>query len=284
MYKRLTKFAVGFTCAAALLLCVGAPAMAQDTPDGLPAPADATAATATLGEVSAVLVTDEADADAGATAKQGVQETLKSVPSGEGSDPPDSKILMFLPQLNNGAAVSTAETDEVTAYWRNIKIETFEGAFPNGLWRAYDANGTTGGHHYWDDDDYKPYSGRWSAWPARAGLNGRDPQYYYYPNNARSWMVYGPFSLRYAQSARLFFRYWNQSERNYDYLAWMYSCNGTNFYGTQTSGDSAGWQYRYLSIPCLRDSSVWIAFRFTSDGSRVDDGAFVDNVYIQEYR
>jgi hypothetical protein len=99
-----------------------------------------------------------------------------------------------------------------------------------------------------------------------------------------SWMVYGPFSLRYALSSRLFFRYWNQSERNFDYFNWYYSCNGANFYGFRVSGDSGGWQYRYMTIPCTGDSTVWIAFRFTSDGSVTDDGPFVDNVYVQEYR
>jgi hypothetical protein len=174
--------------------------------------------------------------------------------------------------------------------WNTIMSENFESVFPSGLWSVFDCNGSAYGEYYWDDDDYKPYSGSWSAWAANGGANGLDPQYYYYPNNACSWMVYGPFDLSDAVDAELLFYYWNRSESCCDYFGWYASANGTNFYGTRVSGDSGGWRYvnfDLTSVPGLGnlvgDSSVWIAFVFTSDSSVVYDGPFVDNVFLQKY-
>jgi hypothetical protein len=273
-----------FGCAAALLLLFTTPALAQeDAGEVVTAQEESTAATEVISE--GALIFGAEDVDQVSEAKTTVQGTDKLQVSEDAPAAEDNKPLLFLPQVVGSAnAVQEANTDSPMAYWRNIKVETFEGLFPNTLWRVYDSNGTTNGEYYWDDDNYKPYSGSWSAWPANGGRNARDPQYYYYPNNARSWMKFGPFSLRYAQQARLFFRYWNQSEANYDKFWWTYSCNGTNFYGGNTSGNSGGWRYRYFNIPCRGDSTVWIGFYFQSDGSVVDDGPFVDNVYIQEYR
>lgn len=294
MQRKARIAAIGVGWAAALLLLVSAPALAQEDQGEVTTAQEGAATTVTEVTSNAAAVLDVTqneivaaagveDVAADAATKTELQGQDKLEATAEGGSAPDNKALLFLPQIGGGS-LGDAEASSTTAYWRNIAIETFEGLFPSGYWRAYDGNGTSYGQYYWDDDDYKPYSGRWSAWAANGGINGRDPQYYYYPNRADSWMVYGPFSLRYAQSARLFFRYWNQSERNFDYFNWYYSCNGVNFYGVRVSGDSGGWQYRYLTVPCTGDSTVWIAFRFTSDGSIIDDGPFVDNVYIQEYR
>lgn len=204
--------------------------------------------------------------------------------------PPDPGLELHPAQPDEIKSESEAAPLAIVAGWNTVMTEGFEGAFPNGSWRVFDNNGATNGEYYWDDDDYKPYSGGWSAWAANGGANALDPQYYYYPNNMQSWMVYGPFDLSNAADAELLFYYWNQSELNYDYFGWYASANGTNFYGTRVSGDSNGWRYvnfDLTAVPGLGnlvgDSSVWIAFIFTSDGSIVDDGAFVDNVVLQKY-
>jgi len=67
--------------------------------------------------------------------------------------------------------------------WQNIMTEDFDGVFPTGLWAAYDNDGATNGEYYWDDDDYKPHWGSWSAWCANGGADGVDPEFHYYPNN-----------------------------------------------------------------------------------------------------
>jgi hypothetical protein len=263
------------------------PTSAQE-PQGVTAN-DGPAITESAQDTVAALGIDEAVQTA--AVKEVSQDTAKSVPSeADELQSIQDKLSLFMPAL---AATGNAADESVQAALTQytIKYETFEGAFPNGLWRTYDCDGRTNGEYFWDDDDYKPYSGRWSAWPANGGYNQRDPQYYYYPNRACTWMIYGPFSLATARYAYLNFAYWNQSERNYDYFAWYASTNGTNFYGTRVSGDSGGWKGRTLDLSAvptlgntLGDSSVWIAFRFTSDGSVVDDGPFVDNVWVYGYR
>ena len=61
------------------------------------------------------------------------------------------------------------------------------------------------------------------------------------------------------------------------------SLDGVHFAGLGVSGDSGGWQFVNLDLSgCLGDSSVWIAFKFVSDSSGVDVGAFVDDIVIQK--
>jgi hypothetical protein len=67
----------------------------------------------------------------------------------------------------------------LAAGWNNLMTENFEGQFPSGSW-------TLAGDPTWDDDDFKPHYGSWSAWCARGGTFGLDPQYSNYPNNMDS--------------------------------------------------------------------------------------------------
>lgn len=211
----------------------------------------------------------------------------------EGQAPPQPGLEIQSPEsaeakdrvTENEALVAPAAMDG----WTTIMSEGFEGAFPNSLWRVSDNDGVTNGQYYWDDTNYKPYTGAWSAWAARGGANGLNPSIYNYPNNMRSWMVYGPFDLSNATDANLTFYYWNRSEANYDYFWWAASVNGANFYGYPVSGDSGGWRYVNFdlkAVPTLGNlagrSSVWIAFVFNSDGSVIDKGPFVDNIVLQK--
>ncbi|MFQ6115897.1 MAG: hypothetical protein ACE5NG_17695, partial [bacterium] len=47
--------------------------------------------------------------------------------------------------------------------WTVIMTEDFEGFFPSGSWSAFDNDGSINGEYYWDDDDYLPHNGSWSA-------------------------------------------------------------------------------------------------------------------------
>ncbi len=126
--------------------------------------------------------------------------------------------------------------------------ETFEGVWPAGLWAAVDNNGALGGQVFWDDDDYKPHSGIWSAWAANGGANGLDPATSFYPANMDSWMVYGPFDLTGYSAAKFEFWYWNQSEQGYDFLSWGASHDDIDYGVSSTSGDSAGWVFRSFDL------------------------------------
>jgi hypothetical protein len=193
----------------------------------------------------------------------------------------------FLPP-SDAAKLAIAPNSPATpsAYVYYVR-ETFEGVWPTGKWYTFDNNGGTGGQVCWDDDDWIHFKGSWSGASMNGCANGVDPNYYYYPNNMDSWMVNGPFSTVGARAGKLNFKYWNQSEKNWDYLWWCASANGSTFYCVRVSGNSNGWKSGNLNLKnvpgygnMLGDPSVWAAWRFTSDGSFVDDGAFVDNAAV----
>ncbi len=172
--------------------------------------------------------------------------------------------------------------------WTTILNDGFESVpWPFAGWTAYDTNGALNGNYYWDDDDFRPYRGGWSAWPAN---NALDPAFSNYAPMQRTWMIYGPFSLADAAKATLTFQYYNQSELNYDWLGWFASPNGSAFYGNWVSGDSGGWRpgvIDFQNVPgygsMLGDASVWIGFYFYSDGSKQLKGPFIDDVFVQRF-
>ena len=166
--------------------------------------------------------------------------------------------------------------------WINIMTEGFEGVFPSGLWQV-------SGNPTWDEDDYKPHTGSWSAWCANGGTLGRDPEFNNYPNYMYAWMIYGPFDLSDATDAEVLFYYWNISQPGYDYFSWYASPNGTNWYGYGTGGDSGGWKYVNFDLTDVYsignlcgDDSVWIAFVFDSDYMYTYKGAFVDDIILRK--
>ncbi|MDZ7260608.1 MAG: dockerin type I domain-containing protein [candidate division KSB1 bacterium] len=171
-----------------------------------------------------------------------------------------------------------------------IVQENFEGAFPTGLWRVFDGDGTTNGEYYWGVTDYKYKSPTHSAWCARSGANGLTPPANY-PSNCKSWMVYGPFNLSDANWAALYFSFWIDTESNYDWVYFAASTNGPNFCSTGLSGFAGetvwlDWIFNLRDVPNLGDvtgkSSVWIAFIFTSDGSVNKRGVYLDDIVLKK--
>jgi len=173
--------------------------------------------------------------------------------------------------------------------WTNIMTENFEGNFP-GAWNVFD-NAAGYGEYYWGKRNCRPYAGSYSGWAVGGGADGGSLSCgANYPNNAKSWMIYGPFDLSSATDAELLFWYWNLSESNYDYLFWGASINGSSFYGLRTSGDSGGWKnvnFDLTNVYTLGDlrgqPAVWIAFVFTSDPSLTyAEGAYVDDIVLRK--
>jgi hypothetical protein len=317
---------LGFVCTALMLFTSSPFAVAQEAPPVVPItpiigslegielelqppvdeagniisrPSDPPAPTEQLGIGEFVLGQPEPSIDSPKiTPGEITPDTIKVEPPSDIEQPqlqPDNKSLeaegLNAPltgtgELEEGDGIMPAAADS----WYRIRYEGFEGLWPNSGWYVADGDGFTNGQVYWDDDDYKPYRGLWSAWAAKGGANGVDPNYYYYPHNMRSWMVYGPFDLTNSTDAELLFNYWNQSEAGFDYFAWAASPNGTNFYGYQVSGNSIIWRhvnFDLTNVPFIGnltgDSSVWIAFYFRSDSTITDDGPFVDEVVLQKY-
>jgi len=173
--------------------------------------------------------------------------------------------------------------------WQVLVSTDFEGDFP-GPWRVYDSDGSTNGEYYWGKRSCRPFAGSYSGWAVGAGANGAGLSCgSSYPNNARSVMQYGPFSLVGATAAELRYKVWYNTESGYDYVCHGASINGTDFYGDCWSGNSNGWIDRVFnlsSVPTLGNllgqPQVWVMLYFQSDYSiTYAEGAYVDNIVLR---
>ncbi len=184
-----------------------------------------------------------------------------------------AKAVLSIDQ--NGAAGPCSDVTKNT-----IKEETFEGSFPNA-WSLY-------GDPTWGETSYRAYTDSYSGYCVGSSVSPPGP----YPNDANSWMVYGPFSLVGAEDARLDLQAWVNTESGYDYFYIFASTDGTNYYGSGWSGDWAsyigGWMniaFDLKNVNTLGDlrgePEVWIAIRFVSDSTIFYEGVYVDNVVIE---
>jgi len=109
-----------------------------------------------------------------------------------------------------------------------------------------------------------------------------------YRNNANTYLIYGPFNLFDASSASFQFYAWvDQSGDGDDNFYYYASPDGITWYGPADISNAQAWNLYTMNLGAvptigslLGDSSVWIAFRFTSDGGTVDTGSWVDDVLI----
>jgi hypothetical protein len=184
--------------------------------------------------------------------------------------------FVYLPLIRKDAPPTTA--------WTVLVNQTFEGSFP-GVWDVFDNDGATNGEYFWAKRNCRANGGTYSGWGVGGGADGTalscgDN----YPNNADSWMVYGPFSLVGATAAELNFDLWLNTEFGFDEVCRLASTDGTNFDGPCTYGSSAGWITRTLNLSSyLGQSNVWIALEFYSDVSNVmTEGGYVDNIVLRK--
>lgn len=179
--------------------------------------------------------------------------------------------------------------------WTDITCERYDAGWPTAGWLTLDNNGPTSGDYCWGTSTFQPRFGSRSTWPAAGCANGVDPSFFLHPHNADSWMVYGPFSLENASAAEVRFGLWHQLQAG-DTVAWLASLDGSDFWGWETGGSSTGIEpptnQGWLNISfdlgnvfgvgsLLGQPSVWIAFRFASNGSGTDNGPFIDDVLVR---
>ncbi|MFZ1596319.1 MAG: hypothetical protein WAW26_10720, partial [Anaerolineae bacterium] len=163
--------------------------------------------------------------------------------------------------------------------WTNLNYTSFESGFP-GAWQL-------SGNPTWGARNCRPYQGANSGWAIGSSALACGSNY---PNNAEAWMIFGPFSLTDATAAELTFKLWLYVENNYDALCRLASINGSQFYGSCSSGNSGGWVDRVLDLSnvyTLGDlrgrPQVWIALLFDADPSiNYAEGAYVDNVLVRK--
>ncbi len=179
--------------------------------------------------------------------------------------------------------------------WITVTSENFESASALSGWNVFDDSGATGGEYFWARRNCQAHTGSYSGWGVGGGANGSGLGCgANYPNDANSWMVYGPFSLVGATAAE--FNYWLSlnTEAGWDFIYYMASTDGTNFNGYRRSIPTAGWITRTLNLAAvplsattfvslLGEPNVWVAFTFTSDDSNnLPNGAFVDDVMVRK--
>ena len=184
--------------------------------------------------------------------------------------------FVYLPLIRKDAPPVTT--------WTVLVNETFEGSFP-GVWDVSDSDGTVNGEYFWAKRSCRANGGTYSGWGVGGGANGAALGCSSnYPNNADSWMVFGPFSLADATAAELNFDLWLNTEFDIDEVCRLASTNGASFSGACTTGDSAGWITRTLNLSSyLGQSNVWIALNFYSDASDVlAEGGYVDNIVLRK--
>ena len=176
--------------------------------------------------------------------------------------------------------------------WKTITYQPFEANTWPGAWEVSDANGSTNGDYHWIAASCNVFDGEYSGMAAGGGVDGlplacSDD----YPNNARSWMVYGPFSLEQAVGAILQAKIWVYTETDNDMLCMMLSTDGDRYNGTCFSGNSDGWVEEQLDLgyvyrlgSLLGRRNLYVAFAFLTNESvtRPHGGAFVDNISLSQ--
>jgi len=174
--------------------------------------------------------------------------------------------------------------------WSVVVSEGFEGSFP-GAWQVFDNDGASNGEYYWARRACRAYSGSYVGWPVGGGADGAGLACESnYPDNANSWMIYGPFSLVGATAANLHLKLSLYTEASYDYLCYGASVDGTSFASYCLSGSSDGWTDYSLDLAqvdtlgnLLGQPNVWIGLMFISDGSNsYPGGAFVDEIVVRK--
>lgn len=174
-----------------------------------------------------------------------------------------------------------------------MMTEGFEGLWPGSSWEAADDSATDGGDYRPGRRTCHPHAGSYAAWLVGGGGGGSaltctDT----YPNNARTWAIYGPFSLAQATSAKLSFYLYGTSEGDaqcrFDYF-YVGSAVTTTFFGPYyycgdwtTGRDGSG--YYKITLDLTRHlgyEQVRVGFLFQSDDSFVFDGFIIDDVSIE---
>ncbi len=191
---------------------------------------------------------------------------------------------------DSGWSATQSTTVGASGGWETIVSTDFEGAWP-GSWVVSDDTGTDDGEYYWGKRNCQAFAGSYSGWGVGAGAQGSALSCgSNYPDNAASWMVYGPFDLSGTTAAELNFKLWLISEAGYDGLCRLASLDGQNFYGSCGSGNTEGWIDEGLDLAdvdtlgsLLEEPAVWVAIVFSSDyGLSYPAGGYVDNIILRK--
>ncbi len=187
---------------------------------------------------------------------------------------------------------NTATPNTTPIPWINIMTEDFEGIFP-GAWTVFDDQPGFG-EYYWGKRDCRGFNGDYSGWAIGGGLDGSAlPCGSSYPENVKSWMIYGPFSLADAMMAELRYEAWvntGGSSSTLQNFCRMASIDGINFSGDCYRGNSVGGIEQTLDLSnvsglgsLLGQSNVYIALYFENLSTMgVTEGVYVEDIILRK--
>lgn len=201
------------------------------------------------------------------------------------------------------------------ADWQTAFHESFQDGIGVG-WSTRDESDRDGGEYTWGATDaFVSSPPDRSAWCVGGGGDGGDlvAGTDTYPDNVDSWLIYGPIDLTGALAARLRFKWWletgvgagvltsspstrvleqvNVTPQEGDWFGWCILTEEGDLGGarcTYVSGSTGSWVRAALPLDDYvggqmgLSESIWIAFRFLSDGDGISGwGAFVDDVVLE---
>lgn len=190
---------------------------------------------------------------------------------GDGNPEPGESIAMPVTLWNlSGNTTFTDVTGNLTATTlTTIFSEDFEGSWP-GNWTAGDWDPVSG-EDYWGQSDYRAYSGNFSAYCA----NVSDVSGQYYDDDMEAFMV-RDVDLSAYEVATLSYKYWLDCEYYFDRLYVGYF-DGSWQWVQNYTGSSSGWVSDSIEVP---PTATQVGFRFYSDYSITDEGAYIDDVIL----
>jgi hypothetical protein len=176
--------------------------------------------------------------------------------------------------------------------WETVVSQPFERTTWPSVWHVADTNGATGGDFKWIAADCNVFAGEFSGMAVGGGVNGMELGCSdNYPNNARSWLTFGPFSLQDAIGAVVEAKVWVYTEPYNDELCIAASTDAKQYDGVCVSGSSGGWVEEQLDLGdvyrvgnLLGRSNLYVGFAFITNDSvtRPNGGAYVDNILLRK--
>lgn len=145
---------------------------------------------------------------------------------------------------------------------------------PTTDWITGDANATSG-LDFWDDQTgTRAFGGSWSLYCADEG----DGLGQTYDNNMTAYFQHTTgIPISSYSSAIVGFKMWHETEVDFDYVSFQY-WDGLNWIEldryTGSSGGWGTWSYSFSG------GTLYVQWVFVSDGSTVDEGAYLDNIRI----
>ncbi len=169
--------------------------------------------------------------------------------------------------------------------WQTLLFDTYDGTFTTTYSIRREITHTGGVDYEWGRvvSAGAEFSG--TLWCVQGGQGisltaGEDP----YTNGVTTTLTYGPINFRQVVTAELSFQHWISVAAG-DGLDWGVSTDGSSFSFSPVTPTTMGkWETTTVTSALTSlagERSVYLAFRFRSDGSGVDKGVFLDNVLLR---